>query len=242
MTRWRPSLKVGRSARPMAAQVSSGSGSVATISEYTGATARRSPRQAGGVSLGGTEDHLGPHVAGVRAHHAGLDGADHVCSKRSTPRRSTTLASPRTRRAGWIAAQCGVNVAPSAPPVDSCSRASAGLRRRRSSSVNPRERAVSTSPVIRASWTRVCASTTVPPRWYWASIPSAAATRPTSRTVSCIARCWRSAASGPPRPARVDHEVGNRALHQPPLRPEAPKPATSCSSTAIRSPGSARLR
>ena len=37
-------------------------------------------------------------------------------------------------------------------------------------------------------------------------------------------------------------EVGNSAEHQPPLRPDAPKPATSASSTTIRSDGSARAR
>ena len=42
--------------------------------------------------------------------------------------------------------------------------------------------------------------------------------------------------------AITSQEVGKRALHQPPLRPEAPNPATSCSSTATRSVGSARRR
>ena len=37
-------------------------------------------------------------------------------------------------------------------------------------------------------------------------------------------------------------EAGNSAEHQPPLRPDAPNPAISASSTAIRSAGSASAR
>ena len=73
-------------------------------------------------------------------------------------------------------------------------------------------------------------------------MPSASATRPTSRTVSCIARCIRSAPSSDDALPSLSQPVGNSALHQPPLRPEAPNPATSASSTAIRSDGSARRR
>ena len=42
--------------------------------------------------------------------------------------------------------------------------------------------------------------------------------------------------------AREGSEAGKRAEHQPPLRPDAPYPATSASSTAIRSDGSASAR
>ena len=73
-------------------------------------------------------------------------------------------------------------------------------------------------------------------------MPSASAARPTSRTVSCIARIIRLAPSSDESATSVCHEVGNSALHQPPLRPEAPKPATSASSTTIRRCGSARRR
>ncbi len=40
-------MNVGLSARPISSQTESGSGSVATISEYTGTTARRSPANPG---------------------------------------------------------------------------------------------------------------------------------------------------------------------------------------------------
>ena len=55
------------------------------------------------------------------------------------------------------------------------------------------------------------------------------------------AYCSR-AASAPASSARVAAVTGNSAEHQPPLRPEAPNPATSCSSSAMRSAGSASCR
>ena len=73
-------------------------------------------------------------------------------------------------------------------------------------------------------------------------MPSAATTRPTSRTVSSMARRWAVPDPGPATLSRVASDTLNSAEHQPPLRPDAPKPATSRSSTAMRSPGSARLR
>ena len=82
----------------------------------------------------------------------------------------------------------------------------------------------------------------VPPLAKWASMPSAASTRPTSSTVARIAACCASADSREPSSAREDSDAGNRAEHQPPLRPLAPNPATSASSTAIRSDGSASAR
>ena len=73
----------------------------------------------------------------------------------------------------------------------------------------------------------------------WQSMPSAAVTRPTSSTVSCMARYMATAARRPAIRSSLAREAGNSAEHQPPLRPEAPKPAISRSHTAIRSPGSA---
>ena len=58
------------------------------------------------------------------------------CARRGrTPRRSTASARPRARRAGWIAAQCGVNGrAQHAVDPDQC----LGLGRRRASAGRPR--------------------------------------------------------------------------------------------------------
>jgi hypothetical protein len=71
---------------------------------------------------------------------------------------------------------------------------------------------------------------------------SSASTRPTSLTLSRMASSWAKAPLRSLRAAREDAEAGNSAEHHPPLRPEAPKPATSASQTAIRSPGSALAR
>ncbi|HEV8425656.1 MAG TPA: hypothetical protein VGS14_10770 [Actinomycetes bacterium] len=71
---------------------------------------------------------------------------------------------------------------------------------------------------------------------------SRSAARPTSSTVRNISRCSATVASRPARRASFSRSMAMNAEHQPPLRPEAPKPATSRSTTASRSPGSARRR
>src|SRR5918998_1550596 len=63
-------------------------------------------------------------------------------------------------------------------------------------------------------------------------MPSASATRPTSPTVSRISSRRSLADSGPKRRASSPAVTGKPALHQAPLRPEAPKPVVSASSTA----------
>ena len=70
-------------------------------------------------------------------------------------------------------------------------------------------------------------------------MPSPAALAPTTSTVSCMARRIARMASTPCRRASAASEVANSAEHQPPFRPDAPNPATSRSSTATRSEGSA---
>jgi hypothetical protein len=132
----------------------------------------------------------------------------------------TASASPRTSRAGWIAAQSGVYVAPRVRVARSRSAAWVG-----ESTWSPY------SARARASWALLRASTMVPPLAKWQSIPSTSATRPTSSTDARIAASCASPS-----------DVGNRAEHHPPLRPDAPKPATSASTTTIRSDGSASAR
>ena len=73
-------------------------------------------------------------------------------------------------------------------------------------------------------------------------MPSRSATRPTSTSDSCIARRTATAAWRPWRRAIPLDAGGNSAEHQPPLRPEAPKPAISRSTIAIRSAGSISCR
>ena len=63
--------------------------------------------------------------------------------------------------------------------------------------------------------------------------------RPDDVDRSCIALRIARIASGPCRRASAASDVANSAEHQPPLRPDAPKPATSRSTTAMRRDGSA---
>ena len=73
-------------------------------------------------------------------------------------------------------------------------------------------------------------------------MPSSATTRPTSSTVANMARCMAIAASRPNSSAIVPGEAAKKLEHQPPFRPEAPKPAISFSTMATRSDGSAFFR
>ena len=82
----------------------------------------------------------------------------------------------------------------------------------------------------------------MPPLAQWQSMPSAAATRPTSSTVCCIARYMAMAASRPAIRVSLASDAGNSAEHQPPLRPDAPNPAMFASQTATRRPGCAPAR
>ena len=162
-----------------------------------------------------------------------------------TPRASTARASPRTSAAGCTRAQCGVNAAPRTPAAVIRSPTSAADSQR--VSVSPQSWSSVTCARILASCAGEVASVSVPPLAYPQSIRSAATTRPTSSTVSTIAACRSTAAArpaGPPPAARAtaSGDAAKSAEHQPPLRPDAPKPAISRSTTAIRSDGSARAR
>ena len=116
-----------------------------------------------------------------------------VCSWIVTPRRSTAAASPRTSRAGWIAAQSGVYDRAATPR---CRGGRLAPRRRRAAAGRPRHgptpRASSTSCLARVSCALPRASRIVPPLATCASMPSAAATRATSSTLARIAACWAS--------------------------------------------------
>ena len=164
-----------------------------------------------------------------------------VRSKRVTPSASTTSARPRTSFAGCSLAQAGSNIAPGSSP----SRPVAPNREptvrwsQYSGRSTPNRRSSATSALANSRCTALRANTTVPPRSKSQSMPSSRATRPTSSTVSTIACRIATAASKPCWRSSDPGERGNSAEHQPPLRPDAPKPAISRSSTAIRSWGSA---
>ena len=57
-----------------------------------------------------------------------------------------------------------------------------------------------------------------------------------------MARRMATPAPGPPAWSSLASGTANSAEHQPPFRPEAPKPTTSRSITAMRNPGSASAR
>ena len=126
-----------------------------------------------------------------------------VCSYSRTPCLRTAAARPRASRAGWMAAQCGVYVAPSTPDAATRSAASARFSSRRSASPKPNARYSATSSWARWSWLGERASMTVPPLAQWQSMSSAAATRPTSSTVSCMARYMATAACVPGHPLQL---------------------------------------
>ena len=111
------------------------------------------------------------------------------------------------------------------PAIRSRCSASARPNHLRSSSPKPRARDSATSASARRTWAGVRAATTVPPLVNRQSIPSAAAARPTSSTVPCMARCMALAASTPWSRAMSEPGAENSAEHQPPFLPEAPKPA-----------------
>ena len=81
-----------------------------------------------------------------------------------------------------------------------------------------------------------------PPLAHPQSISSRSTTVPTSSTVACIARAIASADPGPLARSTADGGPLGSPTHHPPLRPDAPKPAVSRSSTTTRSDGSARRR
>ena len=165
-----------------------------------------------------------------------------VCSKSRTPCRSTASAKPRARRAGWSAAQCGVKVAPKTFVAPISSLASLGPSHRTSSTPSPSARDWSIAASARSRCASFLARDTEPPLAKWHSIPSATALVPTTSTLSCMAVRMARMAATPCRRAKATSEAGNSEEHQPPLRPDAPKPATSRSTTATRSVGSADAR
>ena len=96
--------------------------------------------------------------------------------------------------------------------------------------------------MARSSWAGERASCSAPPLAQWQSMLSAVTTRATSSTVSSMARYIAMAWSRPAIRSSLARDAGKYAEHQPPLRPEAPKPAISRSQTAMRSPGLALAR
>ena len=145
MIRCRKSPNVGRPASPIWAQTASGSGAVAIISEYTGAMARCSPGSSGVYPSVARITYSARTVPCVVRSRPGAISVTWVCSYSRTPCLRTAAARPRASRAGWMAAQCGVYVAPSTPGAATRSAASARFSSRRSASPKPNARYSATS-------------------------------------------------------------------------------------------------
>ena len=103
---------------------------------------------------------------------------------------------------------------------------------------NPYSLASSTSSLARSSCAADLANVTVPPLAQWQSRFSLIVTLPTSLTVCCIARYMAMACSRPAIRSSLPSDAGNSAEHHPPLRPDAPNPAISCSQSTTDSRGS----
>jgi hypothetical protein len=121
-------------------------------------------------------------------------------------------------------------------------RSSSASSQRKSSSPNPHARSSSSIDLTRSRCVGEVMAVSVPPFTNSASIPSSAATRPTSSTVAKRARSIATAAGRPYRRAILLRGAANKPEHHPPLRPDAPKPATSFSINATRIPGCPRKR
>ena len=197
-------------------------------------------RDGRGVALGREDDVLGPHraVRGDDAAAADVDGRGALVD------RDTAALD----RGGQTRARAGPGG----------SRRSAGSTSRRGSrppgrTQRPRGRRAAGGPRVRsprrgsrrprrapARAGRGCARRRGSrPGRSGSRCPPRRRCAPTAATVSCSWCCIRTAASRPRSLAIRWSDAGKSAEHQPPLRPEAPKPATSRSITATRTVGSA---
>ncbi len=158
-----------------------------------------------------------------------------VSSWITTPSRSTAAASPEASFAAWMRAACGCQSPPTAPAT--ASRDAVVAASHSSTSVCGHSRSSAAEARRRASCAGVRAMFSSPPLTMSASMPSRAATAITSSTVSLRARCCAIAASRPCDLAYCARPPVTEFVSQPPLRPEAPKPAKRCSSTTIRRSG-----
>ena len=194
-------------------------------------------RQRGRVPLEGDDDRLAAHGAA-----GGDDGS-------ARPVEHLGLLedphAPRLERAGESAHELA-RVQACAVRIEGCPERSrrhqpcrgprARSRPRRTGRLRPPRRARRRAG-SRSARTRSCR-----PSRSRSRCPADAAARPTSSTVAIIARRIARAASRPWVRSSDAVDRGNRALHHPPLRPDAPNPAISFSSTAMRSAGSRSSR
>jgi hypothetical protein len=170
-------------------------------------------------------------------------GAIAVTRERSqivAPARSAAAARPSASCIGCTRAQCGVKRAPMAPSTAIRARVCSAVSSTLSDSVIPQRRSSAISARWRSSSSGVWATCSEPPLRYAQAMPSRATTSPIASTVAWIARSWASTASRPAFAAQRSREPASSPTTQPPLRPDAPKPTVSASSTTTSSAGAAR--
>ena len=226
MRRCRLSLKVSRARRPIRSHTSSGSGSVATMSEYIGATARRGSRGAAAVKPSVartmTPARTSPRVG---AQPAGRDLRRPRSIRAPAPRApGPPPPDPRTSRAGCSAAQCGVNVPPRhRVGLRTGPRPRRGRAAACESSPKPQSRQPATSAWARSHW----ASFRGRRRRNRRAERHRRCPRPATTCRRSRRRCrsWPAASAARRRDepdATFRMVAGKMAEHQPPLRPEAP--------------------
>ena len=106
-----------------------------------------------------------------------------------------------------------------------------------SNGITPSSRQVAITPSQAPDWACDVVVQRCPPRWYCASMPCSSQNAPISSTAASQARASASAPSAPHSCTSVP-SLAHQEIAKPPLRPLAPPPQMSCSSTTTSHDGS----
>jgi len=199
------------------------------------------PGEVGRVGLG-RPDHV-PR-ADPASSALGHAGRDRIHSRRLVDDRARPLGrcGQPANQAGRLNSRAVRSEQRSQPVLDPEPRAE--LARRRAATTPDPLRAIPVRRPARHAGGRAGArsgrAVSDPPCAQSQSIPSRAMTSPTSATVAWIAAAIARGPPGPPRRRQPAAEPESLPSTQPPLRPEAPNPTCSASSTTTARPGSAR--
>ena len=152
-----------------------------------------------------------------------------------TPSSSATRRSPRTSSAGWRIAAEGSNMPAMWRSDPLRSAVCSGVHS--SNGITPSSRQVAITPSQAPSWACDVAVQRCPPRWNCASMPCSLQNSPISSTAESAACAMASPPSRPHSSTRVP-SLAHHEIAKPPLRPLAPPPQMSCSSTTTSHEGS----
>ena len=242
MTRCRWSANVSRLRSPIRAQTSSAQRLGRDHQRVDRCEGPAQPGQLGGEALGGADHDLGADPAVRGASRRRARSRSPACARaRSRPSRSTARARPRTSRAGWIGRAVRRVRRPEHAGCGQPGARLVGAEQREVVLAEAPPRASATSARARSSCTRRARDDDRAALGELAvdALGRDDPRRPRRRSPASRGAARRPARS-PYRAASQATDAGNSAEHQPPLRPLAPKPATSRSSTTMRSDGSAR--